>query len=418
MSYGSTLVSIIIPVWNLWDMTSACLQSLAEHTAGEHVEIIVVDNHSTDATSSKLENFGKSLFGTAFNVVHMSENAGFARGCNAGAAVASGDLLFFLNNDTKVTPGWLPPLREAMADRRLGAVGPLLLYPDNTVQHCGIIVTPFRQVEHLYEHLPAQYIPAHKKHPLKAITGAALLLHKKDFHACGGFCEAFVNGFEDIDLCCSLYRRGLALRVEARSVIYHHTSQTPGRFLHNKNNSMLLHQRQGNILFPDQHVLAAQDGYELHIGPTLLTWLSVPAERQQEYTAAVNKPTFNVKVCHKLLEHEPLWRDGWFLLANYLEKKGRAQEALQVLMSHWWLFPEERTYVALQHLHTIVYGCPNTKVETLLRGVHEADLAANAAVVHEARSMALDRRDVELVRLYDTWLARYAPEGGTTPPSC
>ena len=45
MSYGNTLVSIIIPVWNLWDMTSACLQSLAEHTAGEHVEIIVVDNH-------------------------------------------------------------------------------------------------------------------------------------------------------------------------------------------------------------------------------------------------------------------------------------------------------------------------------------------------------------------------------------
>ena len=211
------LVSVIIPVWNLWDMTEPCLRSLAEHSAGENMEVVVVDNHSTDATVSELEPLGEALFGAAFTAVRMAENVGFARGCNAGAQAASGDLLFFLNNDTTLTPGWLPPLRAVMADPRIGAAGPLLLYPDGTVQHCGIYVNPFNAVGHLYEHLPGKFAAARKPHPLQAITGAALMLRKAQFDACCGFHEGFRNGFEDIDLCFALRAQGLKLRVESRS---------------------------------------------------------------------------------------------------------------------------------------------------------------------------------------------------------
>jgi len=91
----TTRVSVIIPVWNLWDMTETCLRSLAQHSAGEHLEVVVVDNHSTDATATELEPLGKALFGELFAAVRMPENVGFAKGCNAGARVASGDLLFF-----------------------------------------------------------------------------------------------------------------------------------------------------------------------------------------------------------------------------------------------------------------------------------------------------------------------------------
>ena len=222
-------VSVVIPVWNLWDMTEPCLRSLAEHSAGENMEVVVVDNHSTDATASELEPLGEALFGTAFKAVRMTENVGFARGCNAGAQAAGGDLLFFLNNDTTLTPGWLPPLRAVMSDPKIGAAGPLLLYPDGTVQHCGIYVNPFNAVGHLYEHLPGSFAAARKPHPLQAITGAAIMLRKTQFEACGGFHEGFRNGFEDIDLCFALRAQGLKLRVESRSVIYHHTSRTPGR---------------------------------------------------------------------------------------------------------------------------------------------------------------------------------------------
>ncbi len=403
------LVSIIIPVWNLWDMTSACLHALAEHTAGEDVEVIVVDNHSTDATATELENLGASLFGPSFRAVRMPENAGFARGCNAGAAAAAGDLLFFLNNDTAATPGWLPPLREVMADRQVGAAGPLLLYPDNTIQHCGIVVAPFRRVEHLYERLPATFEPARRTHELKAVTGAAMMLRKEVFTACGGFCEDYRNGFEDMDLCLALYAKGLKLRIEARSVIYHHTSQTPGRFRHDIANGKLFFQRWRGALRPDQHLLAAGDGYRLRLGPTLESWLSAPDARQQELNSAVTRPAFNARMCGKLLEKEPLWRDGWFLLAGRLEQQGRAGEALDLLMSCWWLFPEERTYAAVLRLQSALGRPPDAELLRRLREERAADLTGNAALVRQARGMAVEGGDLLLAELFDGWLARYAP---------
>lgn len=136
-------VSIIIPAWNLWDITAACLRSLARYTREENVEIVVVDNGSTDATHSELEPLGRALWGAAFCPVRLTENLGFARGCNTGAAAATGDLLFFLNNDTTMTPGWLPPLREALGRGRMGAVGPLLLYPNGTVSTVAFFLRPF-----------------------------------------------------------------------------------------------------------------------------------------------------------------------------------------------------------------------------------------------------------------------------------
>ena len=108
-------VSVIIPAWNLWQMTAACLRSLATHSAGQDLEVLVVDNGSTDATVGELEPLGQSLWGAGFKALRLPENLGFAKACNLGAHAAAGDLLFFLNNDTTCTPGWLPPLRAAGA---------------------------------------------------------------------------------------------------------------------------------------------------------------------------------------------------------------------------------------------------------------------------------------------------------------
>ena len=108
--------SIIIPAWNLWETTLACLRSLAAQDEGEKLtsDVVVVDNGSDDATATELAAAGAALFGRRFTRVRLEENAGFAAGCNAGARAARGDLLLFLNNDTTVSPGWLSPLREAL----------------------------------------------------------------------------------------------------------------------------------------------------------------------------------------------------------------------------------------------------------------------------------------------------------------
>uniref|UniRef100_UPI0012EBC515 glycosyltransferase family 2 protein n=1 Tax=Desulfovibrio cuneatus TaxID=159728 RepID=UPI0012EBC515 len=135
----SPTVSIIIPVMNKWELTKACLESLARHTPAGVAEVIVVDNGSTDETAHALAPLGKQLFGNLFTPIRWEENRNFGPACNAGAEAARAPMLFFLNNDTLLTPNWLPPLLEAFdANPRLGAVGPLLLYENGTVQHMGV----------------------------------------------------------------------------------------------------------------------------------------------------------------------------------------------------------------------------------------------------------------------------------------
>lgn len=405
--HDSSCVSVIIPVWNLWDMTEACLRSLAAHSAGENMQVVVVDNHSTDATATELVPLGESLFGTSFKAVRMDENVGFARGCNAGARAADGELLFFLNNDTTLTPRWLPPLREAMTDPKVGAVGPLLLYPDGTVQHCGIYVTPFNTVGHLYENLPGTFAAARKNHPLQAITGAAILLRKAEFEACGAFHEAYHNGFEDIDLCFSLRARGQKLRVEGRSVVYHHASRTPGRFAHDMENSVVLMQRVGMAMRPDEHMLASLDGYRLCIGPSLVTWMELPAERQQRFNEEFGGAAFDRTVCQVMLQREPLWLDGWLLLAAHQEANGELAAAMDTLNRCLRIMPSPKVYGQLLQLARNANLGEEMLVHLEVERVGR-DLAVAKIRVQQARRAAYARGDAVLAQLLSDWLLQYA----------
>ena len=118
-------VSVIIPVYNKFAWTAACLRSLAEQAGPVPFEVIVVDDGSTDATAERLA----AIDGV--RSVRNARNLGFVGSCNAGAAVARGEFVFFLNNDTVVTPGWLETLVECFAQEpEAGLVGSRLVYPD------------------------------------------------------------------------------------------------------------------------------------------------------------------------------------------------------------------------------------------------------------------------------------------------
>ena len=281
-------VSVIIPVWNLWDMTAACLRSLAEHSgdvvncADGGLEVLVVDNGSGDATAENLSALGGSLFGKNFKALRLSQNMGFAIACNTGARAATGELLFFLNNDTNVRSGWLQPLVSTMKNPRTGATGPLLLYPDNKIQHCGIAVSPFYRLWHIYEYFPGEHALSRKQRPLQAITGAALMVRRENFFEVGAFFEKYLNGFEDVDLCCALRNKGYAIMLTPQSVVVHYASQTPGRFDANKHNAALLTSRWKPKILPDLHLLAARDGYRLRLSPLLTCWLGLPEAREKE----------------------------------------------------------------------------------------------------------------------------------------
>src|SRR5467141_308344 len=122
--------SIIICVHNHANYTLQALRALLPQIDLRDTEVIVVDNASSDETDRLL-----SYMARVIEVVKNTENVGFVKACNQGAAVARGQYLVFLNNDTVVHPAWLPHLIETVeGDDSIGAVGSMLLYPDGRLQ--------------------------------------------------------------------------------------------------------------------------------------------------------------------------------------------------------------------------------------------------------------------------------------------
>ena len=151
--------SIIIPVFNKWELTRKCLKSIAETTDSSRVEVIVVDNASSDTTERGCPFLGKQLFGDSFRYVRNKENRNFAGACNQGAELAEGEFLIFLNNDTEVQPNWYQPLLDDFVHYDdIAATGPILVFPEETVlgrmvQHLGVYVN-YYGVDHLYKGIP------------------------------------------------------------------------------------------------------------------------------------------------------------------------------------------------------------------------------------------------------------------------
>lgn len=318
--------SVIIPVFNKWELTRNCLASLREHGSGPSFEVIVVDNGSSDATAPELASYGKSLFGDRFRAIVFPKNKNFGPACNAGARAARTPVLFFLNNDTRVTSGWSAPLLAAlMADKTLGAVGPLLLYPDDTVQHLGVAYGA-EGPTHVYRGFPKDHPVVHTPRELQAITGAALMIGADLFIACGGFYTEYKNGYEDIDLCVQIQKRRKKVRCIPESVIYHLESQTPNRKEGEEDNVKLFTRKCARNVYIDLHAHALADGFEPFVADTL----GIGVRLRKEDDAALSKAANNksVEFCFHLVSQNPLWGRGWEMLAAWLEKSGKMAEAI------------------------------------------------------------------------------------------
>ncbi len=257
----SYVCSIIMPVHNRLEMTSASLTALSQIKDQPEFEVLVVDNGSTDGTAEFLQQLGGDL-----RVITNQENLGFARACNQGAQAARGRYLVFLNNDTIPQPGWLSALvSEVDAHSEVGIVGSKLLYPDGTVQHAGVIrdcqhLLPY----HIYKHFAGDHPAVNQRREFQIVTAACLLIRRQLFDDVGGFDEAYVNGFEDADLCLKVRDRGHAVVYQPRSVVVHLESQTPGRKTHEDANATRFLNRWGSQWWAadeDKHFYV--DGYKL-----------------------------------------------------------------------------------------------------------------------------------------------------------
>ena len=392
-------LSVVIPVHNKWELTAACLRSLAEHTPGGDVAVIVVDNASADDTSGACPALGSSLFGRRFRYRRFVNNRNFGPACNAGAALAESDLLFFLNKDALA------------AEPDLVGVGPLLAYPDDTVQHLGIVITPAGgSIGHLYAGLPLAHPLARRRRRFPAITGAALMVSRALFLEAGGFCEAYVNGFEDVDFCLALAENGGVMSVIPESRVIHFESQTPQRRDHDEDNGRLLRARRDLSRFVNMPALAEEDDYVLRVEPDLQVRFGVPEERRKALLRRLRSARpFRPDHCLALLDEEPLWEEGYEMLATLLENAGRREEALAVWHRHLRLTPSleaaERALRILRQLNADP-GDLAEAVERWRAGI--LDEEGHAAKL--ANILALLRRDgpVSLIPAYEQAAMRAA----------
>lgn len=252
--------TIIIPVFNKVDLTQQCLMHLAEVTTGISYEVVIVDNHSTDGTGEFLETLGGDV-----QIIRNATNLGFAKACNQGARAAKGKHLVFLNNDTIPRVGWLEALvQEVDTHLDVDVVGSKLLYPDDTIQHAGVVFsrlfhTPYHLFSGASESLPAVNI----RKEFQAVTAACMLVRKEIFEKVGGFDEGFVNGYEDVDFCLKIRQMGKKVVYQPKSCLYHLESQSSGRKKYDDENILRLLARWKHQWLVDEDLVAYQNGYIL-----------------------------------------------------------------------------------------------------------------------------------------------------------
>jgi GT2 family glycosyltransferase len=247
-SVPSPTVSIVIPVHNQWAYTIRCLVAVLDHRRDVACEVIVVDNGSTDETGAGLPQL------QGIRLHRNPTNLGFSRACNQGAALAQGELVVFLNNDTEPRRGWLSALVAAMRAQPAAAIaGSRLLFGDDTLQSAGLLLAhgfpyPVSVIPRGYRKPAADAPPTGAVH---AVTGACMLVRAAAFHAAGGFDEGFENGYEDVDLCLRVAEQGGGTLFVAESLVTHHEAASGGRFKNEAANLDRLQQRWMGRLPPD-----------------------------------------------------------------------------------------------------------------------------------------------------------------------
>ena len=217
-------VSIVIPVYNKIAYTAACLRSIAEHAGVIPFEVIVVDDGSTDATQQRLASIA------GIRTMRNAENLGFVGSCNAGAAAARGELLFFLNNDTCVTAGWLEALVRCLEEAPdAGLVGAKLVYPDGRLQEAGGIIFNDGSGWN-YGRFDDPDDPRYNvRREADYCSGAAILLRTELFRRLGGFDARYAPAYyEDTDLAFAVRSAGLKVYYEPAATVVHFEGITSG----------------------------------------------------------------------------------------------------------------------------------------------------------------------------------------------
>ena len=229
---GTPKVSILIPNYEHLDDLKTCLDSIFKKTSWPNYEIVIVENNSS---SPALFDYYEKLQKERENVRVVSWQGKFNYSAinNYGTRFCSGEYLLLLNNDTEViTPDWIQEMLMFAQRSDVGAVGCKLYYPDDTLQHAGVILGIGGVAGHSHKYFKRRYYGYMSRlayaQDFSAVTAACMMLRRKVWDQVNGLDEAWAVAFNDVDLCMRIRKAGWLIVWTPFAELYHYESKSRG----------------------------------------------------------------------------------------------------------------------------------------------------------------------------------------------
>lgn len=223
---GLPKVSIIILNWNTTDITGDLLRSLNRNLTYTNVEVILIDNGSSEDPSTYFSSIRKDI-----KLIVNPYNYGFSAGCNIGMRAATGDFFFLLNSDTEITEGLLEKLLSAFTeDATTGIVSPTVYsyFEKGKVEYAG-----YTSIHPITGRSKVLYNTPHaKQHDSRALSttyfayGAAMMIPRRVYDLVGGLCEDYFAYYEELDWSNRIREAGFKIYCHNDAIVYHKGSMS------------------------------------------------------------------------------------------------------------------------------------------------------------------------------------------------
>ena len=425
----SPLVSIIIPIYGQIDYTLRCLVSIAANTPHAAFEVIVVDDCSPDDSFDVLSKV------KGIRLLRKEQNQGFIRSCNNGAKVAWGEYLYFLNNDTEVTAGWMDELLRTFSEfPGTGLAGSKLIYPDGRLQEAGGIIWQDGSAWNFGRFQDPQLPVYNYAREVDYCSGASIMVPKALFNELGGFDEHYLPAYcEDSDLALKIREKGYRVIYQPLSTVIHFegitsgTDTTQGTKAYQVENSKKLferwHRRLQTHQVPGTEVDKAKD--RRAIRRVLVIDHCTPTPNQDAGSVTV----FNLLLLLREMDFQVTFipEDNFLYMPDYTTALQRA--GIEVLYAPYVTNVEHhlkecgdrydlafifRPGVVERHLKTIRKHCTKAKMlfHTVdlhfLRMSREAELQSNKAKQKAADEMK--QRELAAIRAVDASIVHSTAE--------
>ena len=229
---GNPLISVIIPNKDHTDDLELCLFSMTRKSTYRNYEILIVENNSEKEETFEYYRKLPDRYPKA-RVLTWEKEFNYSAINNFAAKEAKGEYLLFLNNDVEIlTPDWMEEMLQNCQQENVAAVGAKLYYPDDTIQHAGVVLGLGGIAGHIMcrasKEDPGYFGRMISVQEISAVTAACMMVKKSDFDAVGGLDETVQVAFNDIDLCMKFRAAGKKIIFTPYAELYHYESKSRG----------------------------------------------------------------------------------------------------------------------------------------------------------------------------------------------